>query len=438
VRLLVPQGDWRVALFLLGGAAAASMMFGFAPALQATRLELVRTIRGEVMRDARPGRMRGLLIGIQVTASALLLICAGVFLRSVLATSTIDPGFRISDTAMIQINEPTRESLIDAIRREPVIAAAAATWPDPAFGSRPALAESTQAKSAVAYKFASAEYFSVLDIPVISGRSFTAAEADLNAGVAVIAQSLAKQLWPNGDSIGQVVRLAPDPSIESDESKMPVPNGNFTIVGVARDVPGFAFGEIEPANLYLPITAAHAGTMMTVRVHGDPAAARVALLERLTAIDPNLEEIITFRTIAQMPTYFMQIAFWLTLVLGTLALVLTLSGLFSVLSYLVEQRTEEIGVRMALGATARDVGRLVLIQVVRPVGVGLAVGTALALALGIVLLAFLAPIGQFVRLLDPIAYLASLSVIVVACLLAAWIPTMRAAHIDPMKSLRRD
>ena len=438
VRLLVPQGDWRVAVFLLFGAAAATMMFGFAPALQATRIELVRTMRGEVMRDARPGRMRGLLIGLQVTASALLLICSGVFLRSVLASSTIDPGFRTSDTVMITINEPTRETLIDAIRREPVIAAAAAAWPDPAFGSRPALAESAQAKSTVAYKFASAEFFEVLGIPVISGRSFTAAESDVNAGVAVIAAGLATQLWPNGDAIGQVLRLAPDPSTAADKSKMPEPNGNFTIIGIARDVPGFAFGEIKPANLYLPITAAHPGTVMTVRVHGDPAAARVILLERLTAIDPNLEEIITFRTIAQMPAYFMQIAFWMTLVLGVLALVLTLSGLFSVLSYLVEQRTEEIGVRMALGATARDVGRLVLGQVARPVGMGLAVGSGLALALGILLLAFLAPIGEFVRLLDPIAYLVSLSVIVLACLLAAWVPTMRAAHLDPMKSLRRD
>ena len=193
-----------------------------------------------------------------------------------------------------------------------------------------------------------------------------------------------------------------------------------------------------PANLYLPITAAYAGSVVTARVHDDPARARVTLLEHLTAIDPGLEEIITMRTMAQMPTYFMQIAFWLTLVLGALALVLTLSGLFSVLSYLVEQRTEEIGVRMALGATARDVGRLVLGQIVRPVGIGLAVGAGLALAMGIVLLTMLAPIGEFVRLLDPIAYLASLLVIVTACALAAWVPTMKAAHLDPMKSLRRD
>jgi hypothetical protein len=319
-----------------------------------------------------------------------------------------------------------------------VVAATAASWPDPALGSRPGLAESAQAKSTIGYKFVSAEFFSVLDIPVIRGRSFTAGEGDVNAAVAIVSESLAKELWPTGDPIGQVLRLAPDSSIEADKERVLPPNGNFAIVGVARDVPGFAFGETRPANLYLPITAAHAGTIVTVRVHGDPARARVTLLERLTAIDPAIDEIITMRTIARIPTYFMQIAFWLTLVLGGLALVLTLSGLFSVLSYLVEQRTEEIGVRMALGATARDVGRLVLGQVVTPVSVGLSIGAGLALALGIVLLAFVAPIGEFVRLLDPIAYLGSLSIIVLACLLAAWIPTMRAAHLDPMKSLRHD
>lgn len=442
VRLLVPKGDWRVAVFLVVGAAAASLMFGLAPALQATRLELVRTIRGEVMRDARPGRTRGLLIGLQVTASALLLICSAVFLRSVLTSSTLDLGFRTSDTVVIQINEPSRSRVIDAIRREPVIAAFAASWPDPAIGSRRALGESTQAKATVAYKFASGEFFDVLGIPVVRGRTFSAAEADITAAVAIVDENLARTLWPSGDAIGQVLRLAPDgtaaPATPAEPPPMPVPDGTFTIVGVARAMPEFPLAEVTPANLYLPITAAHARTAVAARVHGDPARARVTLLERLTAIDPGLEEIITMQTIAQMPAYFMQIAFWLTLVLGSLALVLTLSGLFSVLSYLVEQRTEEIGVRMALGATARDVSRLVLSQVAKPVGVGLAVGAGLALALGIVLLSTVAPIGQFVRLLDPIAYLASLSIIVAACLAAAWVPTMRAAHLDPMKSLRRD
>ena len=177
---------------------------------------------------------------------------------------------------------------------------------------------------------------------------------------------------------------------------------------------------------------------MTVRVHGDPEIARRALLDRLTAIDPNIEQIVTFRTVAGMATYFLQIGFWLTLVLGGLALALTGSGLFSVLSYLIEQRTKEIGVRMALGATARDVGRLVLGQTIGPVGIGLVLGAGLSLATGILLLTNLEPIGTVVHLLDPVAYVASLFVVVMACVLAAWIPTMHAARIDPMKSLRHD
>jgi ABC-type antimicrobial peptide transport system permease subunit len=149
---------------------------------------------------------------------------------------------------------------------------------------------------------------------------------------------------------------------------------------------------------------------------------------------------VTLKTVAGMATYFLQLAFWLTLVLGALALLLTLSGLFSILSYLVEQRRREIGVRMALGATTADVGRLVLGQTVRPVAAGLVIGVGVALALAIALLAspVASSIGLLVRVLDPVAYAASLSVIVIACALAAWIPAMKAAHIDPMSCLRQE
>jgi predicted permease len=439
VRLLVPEGDWRVAVFLAAAAIAASVLFGLLPALQATRIELVRTMRGEFMPDARPGRTRNVLIGIQVTASALLLISAGIFLRSAFASATVDPGMRTSDTAVIPVaNEQLRQQVVDAVTHDALVAAVAAAFPDPVFGSIAALAESEQAKSPAAYKFVSAEFFSVLGIDVIRGRTFTAAESSADAGVAIVAESFARQMWPAADALGQVLRLERDPAEPSRESKVPPLAGRFTIVGVARDVPGFAFAEARPTNVYVPITSGRAGTNLAVRVHGDPERARQALLERLTAVDPNIEQVLTLRTMARMATYFLQIAFWLTLVLGGLALMLTLSGVFSVMSYLVEQRTKEIGVRMALGATARDVARLVLGQTARPVGVGLIVGAALALATGIVLLTTLEPIGSIVRLLDPIAYVGSLAIIILACAVAAWVPTMHAARIDPMKSLRHE
>ena len=146
------------------------------------------------------------------------------------------------------------------------------------------------------------------------------------------------------------------------------------------------------------------------------------------------------RTVARLETFFLQIAFWVSLALGSLALLLTVSGLFSVLSYLVEQRTREIGVRMALGASSRNVTRLVIAQTARPVAYGLLAGVGFAAALATILIAMPAgaAITEIVRVTDPIAYAASVLAIVAACLLAAWIPAARAARLDPMRTLRQE
>ena len=215
----------------------------------------------------------------------------------------------------------------------------------------------------------------------------------------------------------------------------------FTVAGVVRDVAGFRVAPFEKAVVYLPTSAAMPGTSLIARVHGDPELARQALLDRLTAIDPDMaRQVLTMRTMARMDTYFLQIAFWLTVVLGGLALALTLSGLFSVLSYHVEQRTREIGVRMALGATARDVTRLTLSQSIRPVGFGLLIGGGSAAGLARLLLATpaAASIGEIVHVLDPVAYAASLLVVVATCLAAASIPAARAARLDPSRTLRQE
>jgi ABC-type antimicrobial peptide transport system permease subunit len=142
----------------------------------------------------------------------------------------------------------------------------------------------------------------------------------------------------------------------------------------------------------------------------------------------------------RMETYLLKIGFWFTVGLGALALALTLSGLFSVLSYLVEQRTREIGVRMALGATTWHVTRLVLSQSFRPVAAGLIIGAVLAGILSVFLLATPAAgiIGQIVDVLDPVAYAVSVLIIVAACLGAAAVPASRAARLDPTRALRQE
>ena len=150
--------------------------------------------------------------------------------------------------------------------------------------------------------------------------------------------------------------------------------------------------------------------------------------------------IVTMRTVARLETFFLRIAFWVSLILGALALLLTVSGLFSVLSYLVEQRTKEIGVRMALGASSQKVTQMMLAQTARPVIYGLLAGAGLAATLATVLLATPAGamIAEIVHVTDPVAYAASLIVIIAACLLAAWIPATRAARVDPMQTLRQE
>ena len=157
----------------------------------------------------------------------------------------------------------------------------------------------------------------MLGIDVLRGRGFTQAERSANAAVAVVSETLARQLWADGDAVGQVLHLEPDPNSETRRvDEPPLPSRTFTVVGVARDVAGFRLADFKEAGVYVPISAADAKTSLTVRVHGDPEQARRALLQRLTAIDPNMGQVMTMRTMARMETYFLQIAFWLTLVLA--------------------------------------------------------------------------------------------------------------------------
>jgi hypothetical protein len=449
----VPPADWRVVLFLALGAAASTLFFALAPAVQAARIELVRAVRGELVRDGRPRRSRDVLVALQVTGSVMLLICAAVFLRSAWAASAVEPGIRTADVVSVRVvDEGRRPAIVDAVAREPLVMSVAANWPSfmGGLGWLPAIAETGAGSSDVTYQFVSPGYFGVFGIEIVRGRGFTDGERDPAAGVAVVSESTARQLWPGADAVGRTLRVEPRPSPAMRETLMAPGSGaadlllarTVVIVGVSRDVAGFRLGSqrFGGAGVYLPIDTGSAATALTVRVRGDASRARQALVDRLAAIDPNMGEVSTMQLIARAEAYLLGIPFWLSLVLGVLALLLTLTGLFSVLSYLVEQRTRELGVRMALGATRRRVVELVLVQSVPPVAIGLCLGVMMTAALGGVVLAtpLAAQIGSSVRLFDPVAYTGALAWIVAACACAALIPALRAARIDPVGALRRD
>jgi hypothetical protein len=383
-----------------------------------------------------------------------------------------------------------RGAALDVVRRDPSVMAVAAAWPG-GLGGRTAIAEGAPAvgKSTVTYQFVSPEYFGVLGIDLVRGRGFATTERSASAAVAIVSESVARQLWPGLEAVGQVLRLdvggasntgtasnartagnagaesnaggggdtraargtnsasnasssgnSGNPPREKDDPVLL--SRSVVVIGVARDVAGFRLGgmRLAGAGVYVPIAAEAPRTSLQIRVRGDADRARRVIAERLEAIDPNVATIGTLRTLATMEAFLLGIPFWLTLVLGALALILTLSGLFSVLSYLVEQRTREIGIRIALGATSRGIGFLVLWQSAGPVAIGMLLGGGLTASLGIALLATPAAeqIGTTVRLFDPIAYAISLLSIVIACVCAALIPARRAGRIDPVTALRQD
>jgi predicted permease len=442
IDLTVPAADWRVAVFLVIAALGAMAFFALIPALHATRVDPVRTMRGELVKDARPGRSRNVLIGVQVFASALLLICAAIFLRSALASSRFDPGLRTADTVIIDINnESKRAAMLQAVAAEPIVTARAGVRPHIMAVPHHAFAEVGGTRAPVAYKFISPEYFDVFGIPIVRGRSFTIAEGEGEQDVVIVSEAVANAAWPNGGAVGATMRLEQDFGSGPPPKDQPVaPPRLVTVVGVSRDTAGFRLTDSEDVDIFLPTSVNAPRTAVAARVSGDPDVARRTLLADLDRIDPHMGAIVTMRTLARMETIFLGVAFWVSVALGGLALMLTVSGLFSVLSYLVEQRRREIGVRMALGASSRKVAQLILAQTTRPVLVGLLAGAGLAASLATALIAMPAgaEIAQIVHVADPVAYAASLLVIVTACLLAAWIPATRAARLNPMQTIRQD
>jgi predicted permease len=445
--------DWHVAVFLAAGAIMSTVIFGLMPALHATRIELVRAMRGELTPDARPGRARQSLIALQVTASSLLAISAAVFLRSAFAAANVPPTVRTEDTVLLRtISEPARAAVLRAVLDDPAVERVAASQPpamshgESADAALIAADSSISAVVPVAYKFASPGYFEVLDLQVLRGRTFKSTEQDEHAGVVVVEESTARRLWPGREAVGQRLRLdavrkADSVILRPGAAVLTPASTTFVVIGVVRDATaGVGIFEMRDAGVYIPARADSPGMAFIMRVHGDPDLTGQALSDRLLKVDPAVGMVSSLRSMASRGVFLLRLASGVALALGALALVLTLSALFGVLSYLVNRRAIEIGVRMALGATPLDIVRLVLSQSVWSVGAGTLAGAGLAVVIGTVLRAMtvLSSNGSVIRVFDPAAYVFGLAAIVTACAVAASLPALRASQIDPASALRQD
>jgi ABC-type antimicrobial peptide transport system permease subunit len=314
---------------------------------------------------------------------------------------------------------------------DPLVSMVAAASPTNTRRFALARAASTSIGGPLTYRFASADFFEVMGIALVRGRGFLPSERDATSGTVVVSARVAARLWPHRDAVGQVVRLQFDKASTQ----------NAVVAGVVRSSGTFRGLDLglDP-DLYLPASPDTVATDLVLRVRDDPFRARARLIDRLTRIDPALGSVTTLQTMVGLIAYVMGALFALGVMLGALALLLTVSGLFSALSYIVEQRTREIGVRMALGASARGIVQLVFIESSVPVGIGLATGALLAAAVAGVLMAspLASEVKGIVNVFDPAAYASGLAVIVLACTLAASVPALRAVRVVPSVMLRKD
>lgn len=438
ITVLPLSPDVRVFGFMLAAALMSAVIFGLAPAIQATRADVMIAARGEFTSDIRPVRLRNTLVVVQVTACVLLLICAGVLLRGANAMKQFDIGFRTRNVLALTIAESLRSRTIEQLFSEPEIQSIAAVGSIPLNGLLPSISISARAVSRGTqawYNHVSPEYFELLDIPILSGRNFTATDANSAASVVVISEAMARQLFPDRDAVGEELQIHNNAQVHWGEG-LPRP-GTVQVVGIARDIVSccIALYGRDPALIYFPATVRTAKTSLLMRTRGNVEMTRQKLNKKLaTWTDGGMEGAHTLDQFYAGGIYPFRAASWISFCLGTLALLLTLSGIYSVLSYLIAQRTKEIGIRVALGAPPSAVVRLVLKHSVRLAAIGIGLGTALSLAASRIL----ASRVIFINTFDAASYGAGIFLVLAATLAAAYFPTRRAAAIDPMTTLRCD
>ena len=435
LRIVPMTPDLRVFGFMLGAAIASAVLFGLAPALQATRPNVVQAARGDFTNEFRPGRLRNFLVIGQITVCLLLLICAGVLLRGARRMQNLEIGLKTRDVVEIEIKDQLRSQILAKVFSEPLARAVAATeYPplDGAFPHIPAAADDSDDAVQAMYTRVSPEYFDMFEIPITRGRNFTLQEANGGAPVAIISQATAHKLWPNRDALGQSMRLMPDARTGHTARHY----STVRVVGIARDVvSGFIGNGLDSTCVYFPVNLQSPGSALLVRVHGDAETARRKLEAGLTALDPGaIEQIHKMQEFVAGQIYPFQVAYWLGSAVGGLALLLTLSGIYGVLSYAVSQRTKEIGIRIAMGATERGVTGLVLKQSMGLAAVGIPLGALLGLGVSRIFASALVMINTF----DALAYSGAVLLVLVTCAAAAYFPSRRAARIDPISTLRYD
>ena len=425
---------------------ATALLFGILPAVRGTKVGLVQALKeGSQSTDTGQSlRKRGVLVVAQVALSLMLLIGAGLLIRSFLTLSNVDPGFEIENVLTFDLQPPPhqydtteRMALYFAQVQEEVLAVPGVTG----FGGVEQLpflggpwnhvwaADNPPADPAdrlrATRRRASVGYFRAMGIPLIAGRTFEPTDTPESTRVAIISQELASLAFPEGNALGNEIVLTftgGDP---------------FQIVGIAGDVADYGLGREPAAIFYVPHLQFPTPVLrMALRSDGDPLALVPSVRERIWLLDSDvpISNIRTMESIAANSTAEGRFVTSLLVLFAGLALLLACMGLYGVLAYFVSQRSREVGVRMALGASSNNVVGAVVRRGMILTGIGTLFGIGGSVALSSLIASSLYEIGGT----DPATYVAVVALLLLVALAACVLPSRRAARVDPVIALRSE
>jgi len=436
------QPDGRVVLFTAVVSIVTAVLFGLAPALQSARRDLVTALRDDGDRSGyRRSRLRsGLVVG-QVLLCTILVAGSMLFLRSLGNAKAIDPGFATTGVIDVPIDLRPRgidsaaglafyQRLLDGSREIPGVESATLANVVPLSGSNNQTSiwidggtpTPDQRLPQAYFNVVATDYLRTLGIPLVRGRDLAVTDSPGSDPVIVANETLARRFWPNEDAIGRRLSFAS-------------PTGPWaTVVGVVRDTRYNSLGETTPPFMYLPVTQSYQPSMvLQLRAAGAPKVVGDAVARVVKSLDPQLPAVRPATLDADMQLSLLPAKLGAAFlgVFGALALLIATVGIYGVASFAVARRTREIGIRAALGAQRGDLLRLVVVESMSRVAIGLAIGLAGGLGFARLVASQLYGVGP----VDPLTFTATPLVLGAVALVATWVPARRAARVDPLVAL---
>lgn len=440
--------DPIVAGFAVATTLLATLLFGLVPALRATAGAPAETLRGSRGASVAHGRLRAGLLVAEVALAVVLVVGAGLLLRSMTRLNAVDPGLDPDDVLVMLVDLPSARygtteehltfyrALLDRVRGLPGVERAAGTTEPPMLGYSMTFSYAIQGRPAGTASGREDDerlmavtpgFFETLDIPILEGRALDAGDREGTTPVVVISEGLARKQWPDGDAVGSRIQFREgQPWLE--------------VVGVVGDARVNGLDRPAPPAIYMPFDQKLWDWMtwlaLMVKTDGDPMAVAPAIREQVLAMDNTVlpEAPHTLEEVFAESNARRRFATVLLGAFAALALILGVVGVYGVLSYSVARQTRELGVRIALGAPRTNVAAGVLGR-----GLGLAAGgVAIGVIAALGLTRFLESLVYGVGVRDPVTFVGIPVILLLAAAAAAYLPARRATRVDPMEALRAE